>query len=129
MIAALGLGLVIGILLGLLGGGGSILAVPALVYGVGVPVAAAIPTSLVVVGISSAAALLPRLAGGQIRWGIAGIFGVTGAGAAFAGAVVNRLLDPRLVLAGFALLMIAAGFRMLAGATGPAGTAPCPGAG
>lgn len=115
MIAALGLGLVIGILLGLLGGGGSILAVPALVYGVGVPVAAAIPTSLVVVGISSAAALLPRLTGGQIRWGIAGIFGVTGAGAAFAGAAVNRLLDPRLVLAGFALLMIAAGFRMLAG--------------
>jgi uncharacterized membrane protein YfcA len=40
---------------------------------------------------------------------------VTGAGAAFAGAAVNRLLDPRLVLAGFALLMIAAGVRMLTG--------------
>jgi uncharacterized membrane protein YfcA len=94
VIAALGLGLVIGTLLGLLGGGGSILAVPALVYGVGVPIAAAIPMSLVVVGLSSAAALTPRLRSGQIRWRIAGIFGATGAGAAFAGAAVNRLLDP-----------------------------------
>ncbi|MBN9109742.1 MAG: sulfite exporter TauE/SafE family protein [Pseudonocardia sp.] len=115
MIAALGLGVVIGVLLGLLGGGGSILAVPALVYGVGVPIAAAIPMSLIVVGVSAAAALIPRLRGGQINWRIAGIFGVTGAGAAFAGAAVNRLLDPRLVLAGFALLMVAAGIRMLTG--------------
>lgn len=113
MIAALGLGLVIGILLGLLGGGGSILAVPALVYGAGVPIGAAIPMSLVVVGVSAAAALVPRLRAGQIRWHIAGIFGATGAGAAFAGAAVNRLLDPRLILAGLALLMIAAGIRML----------------
>lgn len=61
MAAALGLGLAVGILLGLLGGGGSILAVPALVYGVGTPLAVAVPTSLLVVGISSATAVLPRL--------------------------------------------------------------------
>ncbi len=61
MIAAAGLGLVIGVLLGLLGGGGSILAVPALVYGVGMTLAAAVPTSLIVVGVSSATAVLPRL--------------------------------------------------------------------
>ncbi|WP_308284427.1 sulfite exporter TauE/SafE family protein [Pseudonocardia oceani] len=89
------------------------LAVPALLYGVGVPVAEAIPMSLLVVAVSSAAALIPRLGAGQIRWRIAGILGVTGAGAASAGAAVNRLLDPRLVLAGLALLMIAAGVRML----------------
>ena len=65
MIAALGLGAVIGILLGLLGGGGSILAVPALVYGVGLPLRAAVPTSLLVVGISSATAVLPRLRAGR----------------------------------------------------------------
>jgi uncharacterized protein len=115
VIAALGFGLIIGILLGLLGGGGSILAVPALVYGVGVPVTAAIPMSLAVVGLSSTAALLPRLREGQIRWRIAGIFGATGAAAAFAGAAANRLLEPRVVLAGFAVLMIAAGIRMLTG--------------
>ena len=113
MIAALGLGLLIGVLLGLLGGGGSILAVPALVYGVGTPLAVAVPTSLLVVGVSSATAVLPRLRQGQVAWRIAGVFGAAGAGAAFAGAAVNRLLDPRVVLVGFAALMVAAGVRML----------------
>jgi uncharacterized protein len=111
MSVALGLGLVIGVLLGLLGGGGSILAVPALVYGAGLPLAAAVPTSLLVVGVSSATALLPRLR--EVSWRIAGVFGAAGALAAFAGAAVNRLLDPRLVLLGFALLMVAAAVRML----------------
>ena len=113
MIAALGLGLLIGVLLGLLGGGGSILAVPALVYGIGTPLAVAVPTSLLVVGVSSATAVLPRLRQGQVAWRIAGVFGAAGAGAAFAGAAVNRLLDPRVVLVGFAALMVDAGVRML----------------
>jgi len=80
MIAGAGLGLVIGVLLGLLGGGGSILAVPALVYGAGVPLAAAVPMSLLVVGVSSATALLPRLRRGQLSWRIAGVFGRPGPG-------------------------------------------------
>jgi hypothetical protein len=113
MSAALALGLLIGVLLGLLGGGGSILAVPALMYGVGMPLAAAIPTSLLVVGISSASALLPRLREGHVQWRIAAVFGGAGALAAFAGAAVNRLLPPVIVLIGFALLMVAAGIRML----------------
>lgn len=49
MIPALGLGLVVGVVLGVVGGGGSIIAVPALVYGVGMSPAQAIPTSLLVV--------------------------------------------------------------------------------
>lgn len=85
MTVALGLGLVIGVMLGLLGGGGSILAVPALVYGVGVPLAAAVPTSLLVVGISSAAAVLPRLTQQQVQWRLAAVFGMAGAGATFGG--------------------------------------------
>ena len=129
MIVALGLGALIGILLGLLGGGGSILAVPALVYGAGLPLVAAVPTSLLVVGISSAAALLPRLRARQIRWRIAGIVGAVGAAAAFAGAAVNRLLDPRVVLIGFAALMVAAAIRMLRGDTEPGGDCALPGGG
>ena len=113
MIAGAGLGLLIGVLLGLLGGGASILAVPALVYGAGVPLAAAVPMPLLVVGVSSATALLPRLREGQVAWRIAGIFGVAGAAAAFAGAAVNRLLDPQVVLVGFAALMVTAAVRML----------------
>ncbi|ONH53507.1 permease [Frankia sp. CcI49] len=117
MIAALGLGAAIGILLGLLGGGGGILAVPALVYGAGLSVQAAVPTSLVVVGISSATGLLPRLRAGQVRWRIAAVVGTAGALAAFGGAALNRLLDPRVVLIGLAAVMVAAAARLLHGDT------------
>ena len=72
MILIVVLGLLIGVLLGLLGGGGSILAVSALVYGASMPLSAAIPTSLIVVGTSSAIAVLPRLK--QIRWRLAVVF-------------------------------------------------------
>ncbi|MFI1991027.1 sulfite exporter TauE/SafE family protein [Actinoplanes sp. NPDC020271] len=129
MIAVVGLGALIGILLGLLGGGGSILAVPALVYGAGLPLAAAVPTALLVVGISSAAALIPRLRAGLVQWRIAAIVGGTGAAAAFAGAAVNRLLDPRLVLIGFAALMATAGWRMLGGTGDCGGDCALPGGG
>lgn len=105
------LGLAIGVLLGLLGGGGSILAVPALVYGAGLPLSAAVPTSLLVVGISSATAVIPRLR--HVQWRLAAIFAAAGAIAAFGGAAVNRLLDPAVVLVGFAVLLVAAGARML----------------
>lgn len=67
---------------GLLGGGGSILAVPALVYGASMPLSAAISTSLIVVGISSLIAALPRL--NQVRWRLAAVFAGPGAAAAFA---------------------------------------------
>ncbi|MCU7731197.1 TSUP family transporter, partial [Actinoplanes sp. KI2] len=129
MSAAIGFGALIGVLLGLLGGGGSILAVPALVYGAGQPLAAAVPTSLLVVGISSAAALLPRLRAGLVQWRIAGVVGGTGAVAAFGGAAVNRLLDPRLVLIGFAALMVAAGLRMLRETGDAGGDCALPGGG
>ncbi len=127
MTAALALGLGIGVLLGLLGGGGSILAVPALVYGPGMPLAVAVPTSLLVVGISSATALLPRLR--QVRWRIAGVFGAAGAVSAFAGTAVNRLLDPRLVLLGFAALMVAAAAGMLREQPETGGDCALPGGG
>jgi uncharacterized membrane protein YfcA len=62
VIPALVLGLVVGAVLGILGGGGSILAVPALVYGVGLSTAEAIPTALLVVGVSSPASRPPGAA-------------------------------------------------------------------
>lgn len=110
--AVAGLGLVIGVLLGLLGAGGSILAVPALVYVAGVPLKAAIPTSLLVVGVSAVAAVIPRLRG-QVQWRIAAVVGASGIPAAFAGAALNRALHERVVLVGFALIMVAAAVRML----------------
>jgi uncharacterized membrane protein YfcA len=127
LLVALILGLVIGSLLGLLGGGGSILAVPALVYGVNQPLAAAVPTSLLVVGISSAAAVLPRLK--HVQWRLAAIFGATGALAAFGGAAVNRLLDPSVVLLGFAAVMVVAALRMLRSSDEVGGSCALPGGG
>ena len=77
------------------------------------PLVAAIPTSLLVVGISSATALLPPLRKGRVQWRLAGVFGTAEAVSAFAGAAVNRLLDSRLVLVGLAVLLVVAGVRML----------------
>ncbi|MEO7262157.1 MAG: sulfite exporter TauE/SafE family protein [Jatrophihabitantaceae bacterium] len=120
MVAAVGIGLLIGLLLGLLGGGGSILAVPALMYGVGQPLDQAIPTSLLVIGLSALAGALARMREGQVHWRLVAVFGVTGAAAAFAGTAVNARLPVRAVLVGFAAVMIAAGVGMLRNAV-PAG--------
>ncbi len=126
---AAGLGLVIGVLLGLLGAGGSILAVPALVYGAGQPLSAAVPTSLLVVGISAAAAVVPRVRARQVQWRIAAVVGAAGVPAAFAGTAVNRQLDPRVVLLGFAVVMAAAAARMLRTQAEVGGDCALPGGG
>jgi hypothetical protein len=116
LIAALSLGLLVGAVLGVVGGGGSIIAVPALVYGVGMSPAAAIPTSLLVVGISSLVALFPRLREG-INWPVVLIVGAAGIPAAWGGAAVGRLLDPNILMLAFAAIMAVAGIRMLLPAT------------
>lgn len=122
MIAAAGFGLLVGLAVGLLGGGGAVLAVPALVYGVGLPVRQAIPTSLVVVGLAALVSLVPRLRERSVRWPIALVFGGAGAAAAFAGAAVAQLLSARVLLLSFAGLMLVAGVRMLTGPGEPRGS-------
>lgn len=109
----IGIGLVIGALVGLLGGGGSILAVPALVYLAGQDLQQAVATSLLVVGVTAVVAVLPRLRERQIGWRIGLLFGAAGTVTAVAGAAANRVLPEPLVLTLFAALMVAAGARML----------------
>jgi uncharacterized membrane protein YfcA len=115
MLAAIGFGLLIGAALGLLGGGGSILAVPALVYGVGESVPHAVTASLFVVGVTSGVGALPRARAGQVRWPVAAVFGFAGVGTAFAGTAVNHLMSSRVLLITFAVLMVAVAARMLWG--------------
>lgn len=122
IVPALLLGIVVGALLGLVGGGGSILAVPALVYGVGLPLTMSIPTSLVVVGASSAVAVIPRLKGG-VNWTLAIVVGLSGTATAFLGVLVNRMLDEKVLLLVLAAIMLAAGIRMFART--PSGSGPC----
>ena len=119
---ALALGAVIGVLLGLLGGGGSILAVPALVYGLGLGIEQAIPMSLIVVGIASAVGALPKIRAGHVQWRLAGVFALAGIPATFVGAAIGRQLSQAVLLCGFAVVMVLAGIRMLQH-DGGAGTA------
>lgn len=116
-------GAVIGLALGLLGAGGSILAVPALVYGAGQPLQTAIPTSLAVVALSSLGGLLPRARRAQVRWPVALVFGAAGIPAAFAGTALGRLFPQRWLLLAFAVLMVVVAVRMLRG--GDAGGGAC----
>ncbi|WP_338887300.1 sulfite exporter TauE/SafE family protein [Rhodococcus sovatensis] len=122
LMLALGFGAVIGVLLGLLGGGGSILAVPVLVFALEMGMEQAIPISLIVVGAASAMGAIPKLRAKQVEWRLAGVFAATGIPATFAGSAVGLLLPESVLLAGFAAVMIAAGARTLAdrGSTGTA---------
>lgn len=110
------LGLLVGAILGLVGAGGSIIAVPALVYGVGLSPKEAIPASLIIVGLASIAAIIPRLRG-NVDWTTVAILGLAGIPASWAGAAVNRLLPSDVLLLLFAGLMIAAALRMLTSPT------------
>lgn len=114
-------GAVIGLALGMLGAGGSILAVPALVYGVGQPLQTAIPTSLAVVALSSLGALLPRERRTAVRWPMALIFSVAGIPAAFGGTALGQLFPQRWLLLAFSALMVAVAVRMLRGGESHAG--------
>lgn len=115
MYLAVVFGAVIGLALGLLGAGGSILAVPALVYGVGQPLQTAIPTSLAVVALSTLGGLVPRERRTAVQWPVALVFGAAGTPAAFAGAALGRLFPQRWLLLAFSLLMVVVAVRMLRG--------------
>ena len=113
LLLAAALALVIGALLGLLGGGGSILTVPMLVYLLGVDATSAIPTSLIVVGATAIAAIVPAARAGNVRFR-AGAFIAAGAVAgAFAGGRLASLFPGRVLLAAFGALMLAAAFAMM----------------
>ncbi len=67
MIISIIFGLLCGAALGLTGGGGSILAVPMLVYGTGVPFESAVTISLLVVGLTALSGFIPKIKGGELE--------------------------------------------------------------
>lgn len=115
MLLAVVFGATIGLVLGLLGAGGSILAVPALVYGVGQPLQTAIPTSLAVVALSAFGGLVPRGRRSAVQWPVALVFGAAGIPAAFAGTALGKLFPQRWLLLAFAVLMVVVAVKMLRG--------------
>jgi uncharacterized membrane protein YfcA len=105
-------GLLIGLTLGALGAGGSILAVPVLVHVAGLSAPAATATSLVAVG--SAAALAAAGHRRNVRLEVAAWFVPTGFAGALIGAAIGRRLDDGPLLLAFSALMLVAAHRMLA---------------
>lgn len=118
--------LALGLLLGLLGGGGSILLVPALVYAVGVEAGEAIATSLLVVGATSAMAMVSHARAGHVRWRTGLFFGAGGMVGAYLGGRLAGYVPPTILLAGFAALMLATAAAMLRRRPGTMGQRPEP---
>lgn len=102
------IGLLIGAALGALGGGGSILTVPALVYLLGEPPAAATTAALIIVGITATTSAVSRSGAGAIRWRQGLAFGTSGAAASLLGSRLSTAADPDLLLVAVAALMLAA---------------------
>jgi uncharacterized membrane protein YfcA len=114
----------VGFTLGLVGGGGSILAVPLMVYLVGVPNPhVAIGTSAFAVAVNAGAGLLQHARARTVKWRCAGMYAASGMVGAFAGSTVGKSIDGQQLLFLFALLMAAVGALMLKnrGAEGDAG--------
>jgi uncharacterized membrane protein YfcA len=107
-------GSLVGFSLGLVGGGGSVLAVPLMVYVVGVPEPhLAIGTSAIAVAANAAVNLSNHARGGTVRWGCALTFAAAGMIGAFAGSIFGQMLDGQKLLALFALVMLLIAVLML----------------
>jgi uncharacterized protein len=105
------LGVAIGVTLGALGAGGSVLAVPVLVHVVGLSFSAATASSLVAVGTAAAVGAVGHRA--HIRWAVAGWFVAAGALGALGGAAAGDRVEPDVLLLAFSALILVAAQRML----------------
>jgi uncharacterized protein len=107
-------GSAVGFFLGLLGGGGSILAVPLLLYVVGVEdVHLAIGTSAVAVAASAAFSLALHAKSGAVKWSCAIAFALSGSVGALAGAALGKATDSQKLILAFAVAMVGVGISML----------------
>jgi uncharacterized membrane protein YfcA len=111
--ATLAAAIAVGLLLGLLGGGGSILTVPVLIYLAGQQPRPAIAMSLFVVAVTSAVALVPHVRAGRVQWRTGFTFGTAGLAGAYAGGRIAAYLPANLLMTGFGVLMATAAVIMI----------------
>ncbi|UVO26998.1 sulfite exporter TauE/SafE family protein [Bradyrhizobium arachidis] len=112
-------GSLVGFSLGLVGGGGSILAVPLLVYLVGVSDPhVAIGTSAIAVAANAAANLFNHARAGNVKWRCASVFAFAGVAGAFLGSTLGKIVEGQKLLALFAIVMMVVGTLMLKGRSG-----------
>ncbi|GEO97455.1 sulfite exporter TauE/SafE family protein [Kocuria turfanensis] len=115
LVLTLLLSVVIGLSLGLLGGGGSILTVPILTYVAGLDPKEAIAASLFVVGVTSAVSAITHARNGRVKWRTGLVFGATGMAGAFAGGLAGSRIPGTVLMMAFALMMIATSLAMIRG--------------
>jgi uncharacterized membrane protein YfcA len=113
LLGALALGVLIGLSLGALGGGGSILTVPALVFVLGLTAQQATAGSLVIVGVTAVIASIGHARAGNTRWGRGATLALVGVPASVLGSKLNRDVNPDVLLLAFAALMVVAAVGML----------------
>ncbi|MFF7229823.1 TSUP family transporter [Streptomyces sioyaensis] len=118
-VAALPCGLLIGLLLGALGGGGSVLAVPALVYLLGQSPHEATAGALVVVTAGAVTGLVCHARAGRVRWAAGTAFGALGTAGSYLGSRWSAALDPTVLMAAFAGLMLVVAAMLLLRGRGP----------
>ncbi len=111
-LAAAPFGFLIGVSLGAIGGGGSILAIPVLVFVAGQSPSAATTTSLIVVGAAALVGLAGHWRAGRVRVSEGIAFGAVGIGGALAGTWINKALNPDILLIAFSALTVVAAWRM-----------------
>ena len=109
------LAVLVGVTLGLLGGGGSILTVPLLAYVAGMDAKEAIATSLLVVGVTSTVGAISHARAGRVQWRTGILFGLAGMVGAYAGGLLSRFVPGGILLLAFAAMMIATAVAMLRG--------------
>lgn len=115
MVLGLVMSAAIGLALGLLGGGGSILTVPTIHYVFGLEAHAAIASSLAVVAITGLAALIPHARAGRVEWRIGLWFGAASMAGAYGAARIAKYLPGSLLLVGFGIVMLVTATAMLRG--------------
>ncbi len=97
--AAVPCGLLIGVLLGALGGGGSVLAVPALVYLLGQSPHEATAGALIVVTVGAVTGMACHARAGRVRWAAGAAFGALGTAGSYLGSRWSAALDPAVLMA------------------------------
>jgi uncharacterized protein len=113
MLFVLPLSILIGVSLGMLGGGGSILTVPILTYVANMSPKSAIASSLLVVGVTSATAAISHARAGRIRWRTGLVFGAAGMVGAFAGGRVAAYIPGRVLMIAFGVMMAVTAVAMI----------------
>lgn len=124
---AMACGSLVGLSLALIGGGGSIMAVPLLLYVVGLhDPHLAIGTGALAVSLNAYANLIPHARAGHVRWKVAFVFAAAGIFGAFVGSTIGKAINGRHLLILFALLMLVVAGFMLRGRRGGPDRYPLP---